>query len=135
MQPNEYVQAALRTEYTPSFIRTNHGTMHDLMLSRIMHAMLGLVSEVGELADALKKHLIYSKPLDLVNLVEEIGDQEWYKALLVDALGVGIEAAWEKNIAKLRARYPDKFTSERALNRDLAAERAALEGVEGNPQR
>lgn len=32
------------------------------------------------------------------------------------------------NIAKLRARYPDKFTSDAALNRDLATERKILEG-------
>ncbi len=134
MQPQQYIQAALRTEHTPPFITTRHGVEHDVVLSRVMHAMLGLVSEIGELADAIKKHLIYDKQLDLVNLVEESGDLDWYRALLADALGVGFEAAWEKNIAKLRARYPDRFTSERALTRDLDAERAALEGIEGNPR-
>jgi NTP pyrophosphatase (non-canonical NTP hydrolase) len=33
----------------------------------------------------------------------------------------------ERNINKLRIRYPEKFTSEHALNRDLEAERKALE--------
>jgi hypothetical protein len=33
-----------------------------------------------------------------------------------------------RNIAKLKARYPEKFTIENALNRDLDAEKAALQG-------
>lgn len=134
MTPDQYKQAALRTEYTPPFISTGQGVKHDYVLARIMHALLGKMSELGELSDAIKKHLIYSKPLDLVNLVEEIGDDSWYTSLILDALETNFEAAWEKNIAKLRARYPEKFTSELALNRDLDAERAALEGIEGNPK-
>lgn len=35
----------------------------------------------------------------------------------------GVQAA---NIAKLRARYPDKYTDQNAINRDIAAERRAL---------
>ena len=34
----------------------------------------------------------------------------------------------EVNIKKLQARYPEKFTSEKALNRDLETERKILEG-------
>jgi hypothetical protein len=45
------------------------------------HARLGLITEVGELADAYKRHQIYGKPLDLVNVREEIGDLCWYIAL------------------------------------------------------
>lgn len=130
MNAEEYVQAAIRTEHTPTFIKTGawpDTVAHDRMLSRMMHAMLGLVSEVGELADQLKKHLIYGKPLDMVNVVEELGDHDWYRALFADAIQVGIEKAWEINIAKLRTRYPDKFTAELALNRDLDAERTTLE--------
>lgn len=135
MTPDEYRKAAQRTEYTPDFIRHSSGDSprsaeqiaHDLFLARSMHALLGMMSELGELADAFKKHFIYGKPLDYVNLVEELGDGDWYRALIANALDIGFEAAWEKNIAKLRARYPDKFTSEQALHRDLDAERRALE--------
>lgn len=134
MKPTEYVEAALRTEHTPSFVILGprpHGdpTVEDRVMSRLIHGVLGKMSELGELADAIKKRLIYGKPLDEINLVEEIGDDSWYTALILDALAVGWEAAWQKNIAKLRTRFPDKFTEERALNRDLDAERAALEGL------
>lgn len=134
MNAQEYVQAALRTEHTPPFISTGQGIAHDFMLARITHAILGKMTELGELADQIKKHLIYGKPLDHTNLVEEFGDGAWYDSLLVNALQIGFEKAWELNIAKLRTRYPNKFTSEQALTRDLGAERATLEGLEGNPK-
>lgn len=46
------------------------------------HAALGIVSEVGEINDQVKRHIIYGKPLDKVNIAEEIGDVLWYVALL-----------------------------------------------------
>jgi NTP pyrophosphatase (non-canonical NTP hydrolase) len=140
MKPAEYTRLALRTEKTPEFVSIENigegatremieaSILHDRVVAKLLHAVLGLVSEVGEIADALKKHLIYGKPLDLVNLVEEAGDVDWYKALLLDAIGSDIETAWERNIAKLEKRYGGEFTPEKALNRDLPAERAALEG-------
>lgn len=127
MTPNEYQQNCLKTEHTPNFIVTGRGEQHDRMLARLMHAMLGLMSEVGEIADQLKRHLIYSKDLDLLNILEEDGDSSWYKSLLLDAIGSSWEESWAKNIAKLRARFPQGFSEEKALNRDLDAERRALE--------
>jgi NTP pyrophosphatase (non-canonical NTP hydrolase) len=38
------------------------------------------------------------------------------------------EDVLDGNIAKLKTRYPEKFTTEAAANRDLVAERAVLEG-------
>ena len=40
---------------------------------------------------------------------------------------IDIEKILESNINKLRARFGDKFTSERALNRDIKLERTILE--------
>ena len=40
----------------------------------------------------------------------------------------------QQNITKLQTRYPDKFTPEAALNRDIAAEVAALESVIVRPE-
>lgn len=40
---------------------------------------------------------------------------------------IDLEDCMEKNIAKLRARFPEKFTSEHAINRDLVKERQILE--------
>jgi len=126
MTSKEYIQNAIRTEAPIQ----GHPLYPNLDKSklRILHAALGCVTEAGELADTLKKHLFYNKKLDLVNLEEEAGDLCWYIAILADELGVSFEYLWERNIAKLKARYPDKFTEERAVNRNLEVERKILEG-------
>ena len=64
---------------------------------------------------------------DIVNLLEENGDINWYQAIMMDALGGDWEQILETNIKKLRKRFPDKFTNEDANNRDLDAEREILE--------
>lgn len=51
------------------------------------HMALGFCGEVGELLDAVKKSAIYGKPLDKVNLAEEIGDVAWYVVNLAPELG------------------------------------------------
>jgi NTP pyrophosphatase (non-canonical NTP hydrolase) len=129
MQINEYQALANVTEWTPDFVRLEGATPeHNRMVAQLIHAFLGLASETGELADALKKHIIYGKALDEINLLEEAGDLEWYAALMLTAIKKTMEECMEKNIAKLKARYGDKFTQAAALNRDLDAERRALEG-------
>jgi NTP pyrophosphatase (non-canonical NTP hydrolase) len=99
----------------------------DPKLARLIHASMGLTTEAGEFVDMLKKHLFYGKAVDETNLVEELGDQLWYIALALRTLGSSFEDAMERNIKKLRTRYPNKFEERRALERDLDAERAALE--------
>ncbi len=122
MSPHEYIQNALRTETKQYRFSTT-----DEVTPRIEHAVMGLVTEAGECMDALKKAKIYGKQLDKVNLMEEAGDIMWYLAILADELGVSFEDMWEKNIAKLRVRFPEKYTNELADNHDIIAERAALE--------
>ena len=94
--------------------------------TRIFHGIFGLFTESGELMEALLK-AYDTGSFDVVNLKEEIGDQEWYQAILVDALGANMEAIQARVIEKLRARYPQKYTDESAINRDLTTERAILE--------
>lgn len=126
MMPNEYQQLALRTEVTPLFVNDAAGNP-SAFLSRLFHGAMGMDTEQAELMDMLKKHFIYGKQLDEVNVLEECGDGLWYIALALDACGFTLEEAMVKNIEKLRKRYPDKFSPEKALNRDLEGERKVLE--------
>ena len=48
---------------------------------QLIHAGLGMLTEVGELADAFKREMAYGKAFDPVNIVEEIGDIFWYFVL------------------------------------------------------
>ena len=52
---------------------------------------------------------------------------------ICEVLNIDFWQALTNNISKLQVRYPEKFTEEAALNRDLAAERAELEKVSDCP--
>jgi NTP pyrophosphatase (non-canonical NTP hydrolase) len=97
-------------------------------LADLIHATLGGITEAAEIAEHVRDVLAGKVPLDAVNLKEEFGDTLWYIALGLRFLGIGFEETFATNIAKLQARFPDKFTKDAALNRDLAAERATLMG-------
>lgn len=175
-------------------------------IENLIHMNLGITTEIGEFLDCIKKNIAYNKPLDLVNMGEELADICWYVAnkarlfffrtwedmeateehnfgavrkeyeelfrpmfqqyqinhraiysllaLTPDAedyqvgytkaefggikdmsvifeiaefFGIDMWQALTNNIQKLMVRYPDKFTNEAALNRDLDAERKVLE--------
>lgn len=122
-----YIKDALRTEadHLAAFTRI----AGDPRKLRLLHAVMGIVDEAGELNKALKDHLFYGKNLDLDNLLEESGDLFWFLALMADVLGhKNFNRALQANIRKLRARYPEKFTETAAVNRDTKAEATALQG-------
>lgn len=98
----------------------------------IVHGILGVATEGGEMLEALYSAYFEGREFDKVNLLEESGDVMWYLALLLrkPQPGVTFEAVQHLNIDKLRKRYPDKFTNYDALNRDLAGERVVLESLE-----
>lgn len=122
MEPSDYIRKALRTENKIySFRRTENVT------PRIEHAIMGIVTESGELMDAIKKAKIYRKKMDKTNLIEEMGDLMWYLALLTDELGTSFEKIWDKNIRKLTVRYPEKYSNSKATKRRIGKERAELE--------
>lgn len=67
---------------------------------------------------------------DVDHVVEELGDIMWYINLMIQGLGLTWSTVLEKNIAKLEARYPDlRYDSEKSLNRNVAAEKAAMRAV------
>ena len=95
----------------------------------IIHMLLGIQTELGELMDVYKKELAYGKEPDMVNVLEESGDMLFYVAGLLNVLKLDTKSVLERNVAKLSARYPGKkFSFEKALNRDLDKERKILEG-------
>ncbi|HZS43396.1 MAG TPA: nucleoside triphosphate pyrophosphohydrolase family protein [Candidatus Paceibacterota bacterium] len=126
MNINEYQKLAETTE-SKDFDKISERLTVDNI--RFLHAILGLASELGELADQLKKHIFYGRPLDKINLSEEAGDLVWYLALVSNVPGMlSLEETLERNIAKLKARYGEKFSEFYAANRNLDSERKILEG-------
>ena len=97
-----------------------------------LHAGLGLVTEAAEFADNLKRMIYYGAEFDKVNALEELGDIRWYMAMMERSLGTNLDKIEKINLAKLRTRYPDKFTAKNALDRDIGKERVVLEKGSGN---
>lgn len=84
-----------------------------------LHMAVGIAGEAGELLDAVKKATIYRKPIDRANVVEELGDLEFYMEGLRQGLGITRQEVLDHNIAKLSKRYSsgtysDKHAQERA---------------------
>jgi len=99
--------------------------------TRIFHGILGIATESGELMQALLSSIInVGTNMDSVNIQEELNDINWYQAIIHDELNLNWEDGLRKNIEKLRARFPEKFTEHDANNRNLEKERQILEGNE-----
>lgn len=71
----------------------------------LLHATIGISGESGELLDSVKKHVMYNKPLDVENVVEELGDLYFYMEALEQSLGLSKENILQHNINKLSVRY------------------------------
>jgi len=77
-----------------------------------LHMTVGLCGEAGELLDAIKKHVIYKKPADIENIIEELGDIEFYLEGLRQGFGITREQTLAANINKLQVRYASGFYSD-----------------------
>jgi NTP pyrophosphatase (non-canonical NTP hydrolase) len=84
----------------------------------LLNGVMGLAGESGECVDLMKKHLFHGHPLDREHMLLELGDVAWYLALSAYALDCDLETVFQKNLEKLRKRYPDGFATERSLHRE-----------------
>ncbi len=92
----------------------------------IIHAVLGMEGEVSEITEAVFDDNL-NPDQKRAKIIDEAGDTLWYMALLFKNFDIDLEEVYAANIAKLAARYPEKFTTDAALNRDLEAESNVLE--------
>ena len=90
----------------------------------LLHMTLGVAGEAGELVDAIKKHWAYGKPLDVGNVVEELGDLLFYiqgVLNIVTSQGVlapkTLEDLTVANMNKLSKRYPTGYSDQAAIAR------------------
>ena len=93
-----------------------------------MKLVLKIVKNTCKLLDMMKKKLYYNKPID-DNLFKTITTLVMLDVSdYMNTYDIDIEKSFDVNIDKLKARYGDKFSSEKAINRDLETERNILEG-------
>lgn len=116
MQLNDYSISALKTVNRMKYRREDY-----------MHMAAGIAGEAGEVLDLVKKNFAYGKELDRDKLVEELGDLIWYINGMIHFSGTSWAEVFQRNIAKLSARYKGGgFSAENAINRDTDAEKAAM---------
>jgi NTP pyrophosphatase (non-canonical NTP hydrolase) len=127
MDALKYQQLAANTDhkdYTPVGDRLGNPEM-----AKMLHYTMGLSTESAEVLDIIKAYVAYNRPIDLDHLAEELGDCLWFISRLCSHLGTDMEVLMDKNIAKLKARYGEKFSTDMALERDKLAELVAMKGV------
>lgn len=100
---DEYQREAMRTK--------NRGELESVLAPHLAVAGLGLAGEAGEVTDEIKKIVGHGKAMDKAKLLKELGDVLWYAASLADELGVRLADVAQANIDKLKARYPDGFST------------------------
>jgi len=78
------------------------------------------------LLDLLKKKLFYNKNIDIASFSDLTKSLFQSMCIFCNVNDIDVESILNTNIEKLKARYGEKFTSERAINRNLEIEREIL---------
>ena len=106
MTGNEYQKLAMTT-LNPALTKQE----------TLINGVMGLCGESGEVIDLVKKHLHQGHPLDKEKLIKELGDIAWYLAEVAYVLDTDLDTVLEQNIAKIKARYPAGFDTEKSIHR------------------
>lgn len=80
----------------------------------LVHAGMGISGEAGELLDGIKKHVVYGKELDRMNIIEELGDLFFYMHAMMNLLGISEQQVLQHNACKLMVRYEGMSYSDKA---------------------
>lgn len=105
MDMNEYQRLAQRTMNPAlSFEETSR------------HALHGMAAEVGEIHGLYQK-FYQGHEMDAEHVKKEVGDLLWMVAEFCTVNGWKMGDIAQMNIDKLKARYPDGFTTENSLHR------------------
>lgn len=83
----------------------------------LLHMALGVAGEAGELVDAIKKHVIYNKEIDRDNVIEELGDLEFFMKRIRQILNISRSSTLKGNMVKLGKRYPNQYSDAAAQAR------------------
>lgn len=103
-------------------VLAKHGVfiLSDLTPNKVdlWHGATGCCTEAGELLDAVKKVVCYNKPTDRENVVEELGDLEFYMEMVRKNLGITREETLTHNMNKLAERYRNyTYSDQQAIDR------------------
>lgn len=128
---NQIIDQALETQMIVSdhkqmvseLIKSGELLLNQLTPEKVdlWHAATGVSGEAGELLDAVKKMAVYNKLGDRENIVEELGDLEFYMEAVRKNLKITREETLIHNMNKLqkgdKARYKNGYTDQAAIER------------------
>ena len=106
MTINEYQALAMRT-VNPELDKKE----------MLINSVMGLCGESGEAIDIVKKWYAHGHELDKEHFAKELGDIAWYLAEAATAIDMSLEDIFDRNIEKLKKRYPEGFDTERSIMR------------------
>ncbi|WP_426280214.1 hypothetical protein [Sphingomonas sp. NFX23] len=114
-----------------------------------MELVFGLMSEVGSLAQAFKLYLRDAVGLEMQRsrLIEDIGDVQWYLAMIARSLDIDLEDVVRENLNRVTDRYgslqagdpaqvtnfDEGYTQTEVFPRRMLFRIAASDGPEGDP--
>ena len=104
---NEYQKQAMRT-LNPDLSKPE---------GMLIDGALGLAGEAGEVVDLVKKWYAQGHDLKRDLIFEELGDVCWALAEVATALDIELEEVMQRNLEKLRKRYPEGFEVKRSIGR------------------
>ena len=115
------------SKYQQYAMRTNDGKATERLeafvsdgrvdIGGILNGCLGLAGESGEFLDMIKKWIFHGKPLDEEHAKKEAGDVCWYIAMICHSFGWNLDEIMRMNVDKLKARYPEGFSTELSNHR------------------
>lgn len=119
MKASEYQKLAMRTNDGKSTERLESFIQEESAIDcgGLINGCLGLSGEAGEFNDIVKKWIFHKTKPDSEHMSKEIGDVCWYIAMICESMNLDAGEIMEKNIEKLRKRYPEGFDEVRANNR------------------
>jgi hypothetical protein len=106
----------------------NYDIKDEFKLDSPFNTLLEFTKLSLKFLDLLKKKIYYNKEISKDVMIDYTIKLHSILVYYCHLHKADISTILEKNIQKLKSRYGDKFTSEKAINRDLKTEREILEG-------
>jgi NTP pyrophosphatase (non-canonical NTP hydrolase) len=104
LSPPDAVNVEEEAIYYSAFVAKITKEMGSPVLN-LLHGAVGMSGEAGELLDSVKKTWAYNRPVDRVNIVEELGDLRFYMQMVMIQLKISEEEVIQGNVDKLAKRY------------------------------
>lgn len=116
---SEYeIKSRMTDRFYNSFKYTTDKVEKHLLEEKLLtRDCFGLVGELGEVIDHIKKYIYQSHDLNKDEIKKELGDMLWYLRSLLDTLNLDFGDILDTNIRKLSIRYKHGFNIDDSINR------------------